>query len=64
MAKLYTDFNNNILKEMKKLVEACNSNGCVIQEVKFTNDSVGTSQLIGSDNTHGLLSVDLKVVLK
>lgn len=64
MEKLCTNFNNKILEEMKKIVDACNNNDLVIQEVKFINDSVDVCQLINSADTKGLLSVGLKVVLK
>lgn len=64
MARLCTNFNNKILDEMEKLVAACNENGFVIQEIKFINDSVGKCQLINSMDTDGLLSFDLKVVMK
>lgn len=64
MRKLYTNFNNKILEEMERLVVVCNENNLVIQEVKFTNDSVDKCQLINSMDTGGLLSFDLKVVMK
>lgn len=64
MEKLYTDFNNKILKEMRKIVDTCNDNDFVIQEVKFINESVGVCQIINPVDADELLSVDLKVVMK
>lgn len=64
MGKLCTNFNNNILEEMKRIVEACNKNGTTIQEVTFTNNSFDVCEMSNTQNTSGLLSVDLKVALK
>lgn len=64
MEKLCTNFNNNILEEVSKIVESCNKNRVIIQEIKFTNDSVGVCEMNNTQNTDGLLLVDLKVVLK
>lgn len=64
MEKLCTNFNNNILEEMKRIVEDCNKNGSIIQEIKVVNDSVGVCGIKEPQNTEGLLSVELKVVLK
>lgn len=64
MKKLCTNFNNKILEEMEKLVTTCNNNELVIQEVKFTNDSVNVCEIMNPLDTYGLLSVDLKVVIK
>ena len=45
MEKICTNFNNLMLEEMKKVVEACNKNGTIISEVKLVNDSVGVVEL-------------------
>lgn len=64
MEKLCTNFNNHILEEMKRIVDDCNTTGAIIQEVKVVNDSVGICEIKEPQNTDGLLSVELKVVLK
>lgn len=64
MEKLCTNFNNNILKEMKRIVDECNKNGTTIQEVTFINSSVNVCEMSNTENTKGLLSIDLKVILK
>lgn len=64
MEKLCTNFNDIILEEVKKVVNDCNKNGVIIQEVKVINDSVGVCEIKDPQNTDGLLSVELKVVLK
>lgn len=64
MEKLCTNFNNKILEEMKRIVDDCNTTGAIIQEVKVVNDSVGVCKIKEPQNTDGLLSVELKVVLK
>lgn len=64
MEKLCTNFNNNILKEMKRIVDECNKNGTTIQEVTFINNSVNVCEMNNTENTNGLLSIDLKVILK
>lgn len=64
MEKLCTNFNNNILEEMKRIVDDCNRAGAIIQEVKVVNDSFGVCEIKEPKTADGLLSVDLKVVLK
>lgn len=64
MEKLCTNFNNNILKEIKRIVDECNKNGTIIQEISFINNSVNVCEMNNTENTNGLLSIDLKVILK
>lgn len=64
MEKLCTNFNNNILEEMKRIVDDCNRSGTIIQEIRVINDSVGVCEIKEPKKADGLLSVELKVVLK
>ncbi len=64
MEKICTNFNNLMLEEMKKVVEACNKNGTIISEVKLVNDSVGVVELAKPNKADGLVSVELKVIIE
>lgn len=64
MEKICTNFNNLMLEEMKKVVEACNKNGTIISEIKLVNDSVGVVELTKPNKADGLVSVELKVIIK
>lgn len=64
MENLCTNFNDKILEEMKRIVDDCNRAGTIIREVKVVNDSVGVCEIKEPKKADGLLSVDLKVVLK
>lgn len=64
MEKLYTNYNNNILEEMKKIVDTCNKNEMTIREITFINNSFDVCKIKEPQKTDGLLSVELKVVLK
>lgn len=64
MEKICTNFNDLMLEEMGKVVEACNKNGTIISEVKFVNDSVGVVELTKPNKADGLVSVELKVIIE
>lgn len=64
MEKICTNFNNLMLEEMEKVVEACNKNGTIISEVKLVNDSVGVVELTKPNKADGLVSVELKVIIE
>lgn len=64
MEKICTNFNDLMLEEMEKVVEACNKNGTIISEVKFVNDSVGVVELTKPNKADGLVSVELKVIIE
>ena len=63
MERLYTNFNDIMLKEMKKVVDGCNTNGTIISEIKLVNDSVDNIKILKPDRAEGLISVELKVIV-
>lgn len=63
MDRIVTNFNERIIREVNKMVAACNKTGTIIQEIRVINDSLDVCETGNNEETEGYLRVEVKVVL-